>query len=268
MNSPYTNHKFINIILLSVSAITVFVLPVTGMNDIIYWPFVAVIVLAALISIRYSPELFSTILFFTLIHASVPINDKLTEITGIGFPGTYYLFPILVFSLLILISPKIRKTIGWWRKNTFDKTTILVIILLSIVSGASLYLWGKFIALDADLRIFLNKMPDVSLLFVIINGIGFAILNSIAEEFLSRGMLWNGLEKITDNNRIIVITQAVIFGVFHYHGFPGGLTGVILVIFWSVALGIIRIRTKGLAGVVIGHFSADLSIYFILYSMK
>lgn len=56
--------------------------------------------------------------------------------------------------------------------------------------------------------------------------------------------------------------------LFHKNGFPGGLLGVIMVILWSLALGVIRYRTKDLIGVLIAHFFADFTIYMILYGLK
>jgi membrane protease YdiL (CAAX protease family) len=183
-----------------------------------------------------------------------------------NFPGTYFLIPIILFTILILTFKKIKSNISWWTKDKIDTTSVLLIIGLSLVSGLLLFIWGKYIA--KDLSKFTGILPDVTLVWIIINGIGFALLNSIAEEYLSRGMLCNGLEKIFSNKWLIITIQAIVFSIFHYHGFPGGLIGMTMVFVWSVVLGILRYRTKGLAGVLIGHFIADLTIFFILYGLK
>ena len=105
-------------------------------------------------------------------------------------------------------------------------------------------------------------------MMLIINGVLFALFNSFVEEFMTRGMLCNGIEKIIINKNIIILIQAIIFGISHFYGFPGGFLGITMVFFWSLILGIIRYKTKGLVGVIIAHFFADLSIYFILYAYK
>lgn len=211
-------------------------------------------------------ELFPSILFFTIVHVLRPVNFKFTKIIGLNFPGTFFLIPIIIFTILILVFPQIRKNINWWTKDTIDKKTIIIIIGLSLISGIFLYIWAKWIAYD--LSKYTKNLPNVSWIWIIIYGVVFALFNSIAEEYLSRGMLCNGLEKILRNKIAIIIIQAVIFGVFHYHGFPGGMIGMIMVFVWSVVLGVIRYRTNGLIGVLIGHFFADFTIYFILYALK
>jgi membrane protease YdiL (CAAX protease family) len=82
------------------------------------------------------------------------------------------------------------------------------------VSGLALVVWGTWIA--TDLSRFTETLPEVSLLWIIINGIGFALLNALAEEYLARGMLWNGLEKIFGNAGVIIVLQSVIFSIFHF----------------------------------------------------
>jgi membrane protease YdiL (CAAX protease family) len=211
-------------------------------------------------------EMFATVLFFTLILLTRPLNFRFTNFINIDFPGTFYLIPIILFTILILTIPYIKRNISWWQRDSIDGKTWQMIIALSIVSGLALFIWAKFTT--HDLSKFIINLPDVVLPWIIINGVGFALLNSIAEEYLSRGMLCNGLEKIIVNKKIIILIQAILFSIFHYNGFPGGMTGAIMVLLWSIVLGIVRYRTKGLFGVLIGHFFADLTIYFTLYSLK
>ena len=260
-----TINKIFSTLILLITIIPVFILPVFGIDYITYGIFSFILVIFTIIINKFSQELFSTILFFTLVHLSKPLNDWFTGSLGINFPGTYYLIPILIFTIILFSFSKIRKSVGWWTKDKIDKKSVLLIAGLSILSGLALYIWGKYIAVD--MQMFKNKLPDVSFFMIIMNGVGFAIFNSIAEEYLSRGMLINGLEKLFSNKWLIIIIQGIIFSIFHYYGFPGGVIGIIMVFFWSFVLGIIRCRTKGLGGVLIGHFFADLTIFFILYSI-
>lgn len=253
-------------LLLLIVLIPVFVLPVFGMDQRSYWIFVLVVSGASILSYLRDRQLFPTILFFSLVHALRPVNHWFSELVRLEFPGTFFLIPILVFTILILLFPGIRSTISWWTRDTIDRTTIWVIAGMSLISGAALLIWGLFIA--ADLTEFTENLPEVSLIWILLNGLGFAFFNSIAEEYLSRGMLCNGLEKIFANKQLIIVIQACLFGIFHYCGFPGGFIGVGMVILWSLVLGWIRYRSKGLMGVIIGHFFADLTIYFILYAIK
>lgn len=259
--------KITSALLLSIPIFIVFIHPTCFAPDVqIFWFFSVVMIAVGVYTAFSVKDLFPTILFFTLIHISMPINEWFAGKLGLYFPGTYFLIPIVIFTGLIIISKHVRQNISWWRKDEIDKTSIILIAGLSIFSGIALFVWGYFIA--KDLSVFVRQIPDVSLVWIVLNGLGFALFNAIAEEYLSRGMLCNGLEKIVENKFWIIALQAIIFGIFHFQGFPGGLVGVFMVIAWSVVLGIIRYKTNGLIGVLIGHFFADVTIYFILYSFK
>jgi len=160
----------------------------------LYWIFSLVLSVLTLISLKYYKNIFPTILFFTLIHLLRPVNFKFVSWVGISFPGTFYLIPIILFTGLILVFPGIKKRIGWWTKDRFDKKTLFLIIGLVLLTGIGLLIWNFWIA--DDLSTFTNNLPDVPLFYILINGIGFALFNALAEEYLSRGMLCNGLEKI------------------------------------------------------------------------
>jgi len=259
-------HKVISALILLITIIPVFILPIFGIDYWTYGIFSFALITSTIFIGRINKALFSTILFFTIIHISRPLCDWFTDLININFPGTYYLIPILAFTLLILTIPSIKKSISWWTQDKIDRKSILLIAVLSIVSGFSLFIWATY--LGDNLHNFKESLPNVPISWIILNGIGFAIFNSLAEEFLSRGMLCNGLEKLFSNRLLIIVSQAIIFSIFHFLGFPGGLIGMIMVFSWSIVLGIIRYRTKGLVGVLIGHFWADLTIYFILYGLK
>jgi len=258
--------KIITILALSIATITTFILPLFSIDFRLYLMLSALLCGLCILIFMTDKKSFPAILFFTVTLLTRPLNQKFTDWINMEFPGTYFLIPIVIFTTLILTIPSIRKNIGWWTRDTIDRKSWLIIIGLSLISGLSLYIWGKYIA--RDLSGFVDILPDVPLTWVLVNGVGFALLNSIAEEYLSRGMLCDGLEKIITDKRLIVAIQALVFSIFHYHGFPGGLLGMTMVFAWSIVLGIIRYRTKGLMGVLTGHFFADLSIYFILYGLK
>ncbi|MBN1950292.1 MAG: hypothetical protein JW801_03760 [Bacteroidales bacterium] len=61
--------------LLLTAIIPVFILPVLNMNFVIYRIFSGVLVAATLISLWKSRELFSSTLFFTLVHVCIPLNN-------------------------------------------------------------------------------------------------------------------------------------------------------------------------------------------------
>lgn len=259
--------KIVTIAIFLFTAFVIFIQPIYfGIDYKSFWILSAILIGVTIYCGYYSKSIFPTILFFTIVHITRPVSERFTDLIHINFPGTYYLIPIIIFTGLILLLKPIRQNISWWTKDKIDKKSIYIIIGLSVVSGLALFIWGFFIA--DDLTKFIDNLPEVAITWIIINGVGFALLNSIAEEYLARGMLCNGLEKILNNKIAIVGIQALIFGLFHKNGFPGGLIGIFMVISWSLVLGIVRYRTKGLIGVLIGHFFADFTIYLILYGLK
>lgn len=259
-------NKVLKILILLLAVIPVFLLPLFPMDRTLFLIFSIVLIALTILTFLKQKALFSTILFFTLVHITRPINTAFCELLHFNFPGTFFLIPILIFTALIIILPGIRGSVGWWTRETIDKKSMLLIPGLAIISGPGLYIWGVFIA--DDLSQFTDMLPEVPVTWILINGIGFALFNAIAEEYLARGMLWNGLEKIFSDKWSVILIQSLVFSIFHLHGFPGGIIGMTMVFAWSVVLGIIRYRTKGLIAVILSHFMADMTIYFILYGIK
>ena len=81
---------------------------------------------------------------------------------------------------------------------------------------------------------------------------------------MARAVLFDGFTYIFKNVTIVILFQALVFSLWHYNGFPGGIVGIILVFIWSIFLGAIRHRSKGMLPPVIAHFFADLSIVIII----
>jgi len=93
----------------------------------------------------------------------------------------------------------------------------------------------------------------------------FPILNSLFEEFIARAVLFDGFSALFEKIVSVIILQAIIFALWHYKGFPGGIIGVIMVFIWSLFLGIIRYKSKGMLPSLVAHFFADLTIAIILF---
>ena len=94
-------------------------------------------------------------------------------------------------------------------------------------------------------------------------GIGFAVSNAFAEELLYRGVIREGLRGMVSPVVEVLITSTL-FGIAHLTGFPSGVVGIAMVFVWGVSLGIIRNRTRGMAGPILVHIAADLTIFAIL----
>jgi len=254
----------VGVLLISVSP--VFLHLFLGRDEIVYVLTSFILLVITIISLIFYKDIFSTVFFFLMVFIMTPINDKFMRVTGFSFAGAYFLLPIVSYLAFALLFPSLRKTLSWWRKDTINFASWVIILGLSTISAISLYLWANYF--QDSLTEFIKQLPIGKWYIIFANGVAFAAINASIEEFLSRGMLWNGLEKVFNSKYVIILTQSLFFGILHYSGFPNGATGVVMVFLWSLVLGIIRYRTNGLAGVIISHFFSDLAIYFLLYSFK
>jgi len=139
-----------------------------------------------------------------------------------------------------------------------DRISFILMILTVIISAISLCIWAIY---NKDrIAEFKKFVPDIPVYLLILYGLFFPLFNSLFEEFISRALLYDGFSAVFKNIILIIFSQALLFSLWHYKGFPGGLTGVIMVFIWSFFLGVIRHRTKGMLSPVIAHYFADLSI--------
>lgn len=236
------------------------------MDTITFWSIGALLLVICLISYRLKRNLLPTFSFFALLHFSKPINKAFTELIGANFNGTFFLIPVLLSGLLIALFPQIRATIGWWKKENIGLQLALQMVLAVVIGSIAMYI---YLMLNTDnIDRFIGMLPEGSVLFIVGMGVAYAALNAMVEEFIVRGMIWNALEKVMTSQRLVIFTQAVLFGISHYWGLPGGLSGVVMVFLWSLYLGYVRNKTGGLVGVILLHFGANLLQYFILLTFR
>ena len=101
-------------------------------------------------------------------------------------------------------------------------------------------------------------------MLLVAGGIGFAVSNAIVEGIIFRGILYDALCESLKHVPAI-ITQALLFGLWHYNGFLGGLSGMSLVFIWGIFPGIMRFRSGGMVYSVVTHIAADFTIFTIIF---
>ena len=156
-----------------------------------------------------------------------------------------------------------KQEIHWLKWGRIDRLTKLLILLTTTISGIALIIWAFVI--NKDMTSFQRMIPQVPLILLFFGGIIFAITNALAEEFFARAVLWDGLSPLTRSTLSLILSQAIIFGLFHSKGFPGGIVGIGMTFLWSLMLGYLRHRTGGLGAPLIAHFFADLTIFSIIF---
>ena len=95
--------------------------------------------------------------------------------------------------------------------------------------------------------------------------VGFAAINALIEEIIWRGVEMAALEAAFGVGVLALVLQAVQFGLAHYRGgFPNGWSGVGLTFLFGLAMGWLRMRTKGLLVPWVAHAAADFTIIWLV----
>lgn len=179
------------------------------------------------------------------------------------FPYAKNLWPgTLIVALVFYFLPfsKIRKVglLRWWAKGEVSGQILGLSVLFVFSASIALFLW--FYLLDPDVSDIKENFPKGDIPVLIAAGIGFAIINAIAEEFLFRGILFEALLTARLSLFWVLVFQALSFGILHLYGFPRGWVGVVLAGIYGLMTGLIRILSKGIYYPVLVHFFADITI--------
>lgn len=204
-------------------------------------------------------ELKPVLWWFLIIHLYYPVGVVLSIVLPFSFLGVTYLPAVLLLIFLMIKIPSWRPSSKWFRFGSLDKLSIALICIVSLFSGIALFLWVRF--LRPDLASFLDMMPKAGIFLLLLSGLGFAFSNAFVEEMFFRGFLWHGL---AGSKWTQLTGTAVLFGMLHIRGFPGGVVGIGMVFVWGIFLGILRRRSQGMLAPYLAHVAADMTIFGIL----
>jgi hypothetical protein len=228
--------------------------------------FSAICIIAVSIALyRASLSLFTSALFFVLLFFLMPVVRIQRHLMRIHFPGVNYLVIFSAYFIIVLFFRKFRSHVKWLKLGRFDRVTLFLSIIVTALSSGSLILWT--LCAHPDLSETVSMIPQLSPLWLVAGGMGFAVLNSFTEELIFRGFVQSGLMISRLHWVAALLLQAVCFGLWHFNGVPGGFSGSLLVFAWGAVLGMIRYRTGGILAPIAMHFCADLTIFFILISV-
>jgi len=173
-----------------------------------------------------------------------------------------FLLPLAIYFIVITQRADIRKEAGWLKAGSFNGKTLLVMIPSIIVSSGALVAW--VVLYHPDLSDLTSMVPVGSPWLLLVAGFLFSVFNAAWEEFILKGIMWSGLEKIFTQVAEVNIIQSVFFGLIHYRGFPRGVEGVAMASAYGFFIGLIRHYSGGMLAPVVTHFFADLTIFIIL----
>jgi membrane protease YdiL (CAAX protease family) len=176
------------------------------------------------------------------------------------------LVPLIMYFLIAISVPKLRKTLLWVRRGHLGKDVLILVVATAAISGIALYLWND--ALHPDLSRHLAYIPHVPFWTYPFMGIGFAALNAAMEEAAFRGIVMQSTDSAFGPGVLSLLLQAVLFGALHFlQGFPRGAWGFGMALFYGIMLGHIRRKSRGMLAPWLAHVCADLVIFAILVNI-
>jgi membrane protease YdiL (CAAX protease family) len=178
-----------------------------------------------------------------------------------------FILPILISLPMILLLKKRYFDWSWLKKGEIDSVSTLLIILVSILSSASLILWASSTNnLGAGLGL-VKDLENIPKSFLLLIGVPiFSLIVALVEEVMFRGVLQHYLLKCFPEYIFSgILFQSLVFASSHYaNGFPNGSIGFVLAFIFGSALGYLRWRTGGIFASFLGHFFTDIIIGIVL----
>lgn len=151
----------------------------------------------------------------------------------------------------------LRPAAPWWRRGRTSIWLFVFGTITVILAGGALATWATIVRPEP--APYLLGLQELPLWLGILGIVGFALVNPIWEEILFRGVVLEELSKVWGTTSAI-IAQAVLFGAAHWAGFPSGWVGMAMAATWGAALGVIRVRSGGLALSYAVHVGANAVI--------
>ena len=156
---------------------------------------------------------------------------------------------------------RLRQSAGWEGWNPPHGSNIVWTGIVGIVGFLLLMGWVR--VAQPDMSGQLASIPQASLLALVLSGLVFALLNSLAEEAVFRGVFLHALNVTLRSPNTALILQAAAFGLMHARGFPSGRSGMVIAGVIGLALGKLRLRTGGILAPWLAH--AVVNALMIVY---
>ncbi len=167
------------------------------------------------------------------------------------------LIPLVVYGCVVWALRPLRETADWLRIGRTNGRLIAFTVAVSVLSCLVLIFWQILASPSLD---YLDKHLPLDLLgSVLVTAAAFSLLNSVLEEIIFRGVLYQAIAACW-SWPVAVLGSSVLFGVGHRGGYPPGVAGAVLAGVYGVALGAIRHYSCGLLLPVLAHVAADATI--------
>ena len=181
-----------------------------------------------------------------------PWLDLTYQLVGIAFG----LMPVLLaLYLLNLTNPPAGRTIGFdLTRPRFDLGFGVLIALLIGVPGLGLYALARVLGINTDVQA--SGLTDNWWTIPVL--ILSAAQNALLEEVVVIGYLFTRLRQLAWNAVTIVAISAIIRGSYHLYQGIGGFVGNLIM---GVIFGLIYLRWKRVAPLVVAHTVLDITAF-------
>lgn len=170
----------------------------------------------------------------------------------------YLLVPLAVYGVIVCAVPSLRGSAEWLKAGTIDRTVLTFTLLLALAAPAALLCFQR--VFQPSLPNFREQLPTIFWSHPLLGILVFSATNALLEEVVFRGVLQDALVSALGVVGGVVV-QGVIFGLSHAAGYPPGAGGVALAAIYGILLGVLKIRSRGLAAPILAHFFADATIF-------
>jgi len=206
-----------------------------------------VLIICGLVALRHARREVAGLVFTTAVAAAL-----------VAVPSLLRLWPAPLILALGTGLGVTRLRAPWLERGKFGGPVMGWAAAVVAVSAGALVVWWWIVRPDlADVPLPVGLHPAV----LAAGFAGWAVLNAAAEEAYFRGALQHELVRAFGRGGVLV--QAAAFGFMHFHGFPGGWSGVALATIFGLMVGALRWRAGGLLAPWVAHVGADLTIALI-----
>ncbi len=162
-----------------------------------------------------------------------------------------FIYFAIVFGVSVIgirFFKEVKNPLNWFTKGNLSKTVWIWVAIVSVTSALALILWAFWSDnLGAGQRMVKDlAMVPKPLIFLVLAPF-FALLNAFSEEVVYRGVFQEAAERARFPWPAVILLQASGFASAHFlAGFPNGFVGYGMTFVYAVALGILRMKTKGM----------------------
>ena len=186
-----------------------------------------------------------------------------------SIPRLGFIYFAILFGLSVIgirSFKDVKNPLSWFTKGDLSRVIWLWTVLISLASAAALIIWAFWsnnLGAGEQMLKGLTGIPKPVILFL--GAPIFALLNAFSEEVIYRGVFQEAAERARFPALWVLVLQASGFASIHFSsGFPNGFIGYAMTFVYAIALGMLRLKTRGLLAPYVAHVCADLVIIYFL----